>query len=96
MTISINDYIFITSQEGNFVLFTLLLVYNLQGFQAKYMFTNLQEFLKILVDSTLNIGLNLQSTKSLEPPLTPFNLHQIYLPNSFDCFVGLEVRVLVS
>ena len=39
-----------------------MLVYNLQVFEAKNLSTNLQEFLKITVDSTMNIGSNLRST----------------------------------
>ena len=43
-------------------------VYNLQGFEAKNLSTNLQEFLKIIVDSTINIGSNLRSTFNCPPP----------------------------
>ena len=46
--------------EANLQLFTISF-YNLQGFQTKNPSTNLQECLEINVDSTMNVGSNLQS-----------------------------------
>ena len=47
--------------------FYAMSVYNLQVFEAKNLSTNLQEFLKIIVDSTINIGSNLRSTFNWPP-----------------------------
>ena len=44
------------------------LLYNLQCVQARNLSTHLQELLKIIADSTINMRLNLQSTKGLVSP----------------------------
>ena len=47
---------------------------SLQGFEDKNLSTNLQEFLEIIVNSTMNIGSNLRSTLDWPPP--PQNIQQ--------------------
>jgi hypothetical protein len=42
-------------------------VYNLKGAEAKNISTNLQEFLKIIVDFTKNIQENLKSKRDSPP-----------------------------
>ena len=44
-------------------------VYNLQVLEVKNLSTNLQEFLQIIVDSTINNGSNLRSTFNCPSPL---------------------------
>jgi hypothetical protein len=44
---------------------TMIFFYNLQCFQARNLSTHIQEFLKIIADSTINMRLKLQYTKGL-------------------------------